>query len=164
MKLLVKKLHDDATIPEYQTPGSAGFDIHALITFGRDKDSNCFNDTIGHGYDRQPIASILPGDSFLVKTGLSVAVPDGFEMQIRPRSGLALKKSITVANSPGTLDSDYRNEIGVILINHGTEPFLIQNGDRIAQGVINKVERVEFNEVDELDTTERKGGFGSTGR
>ena len=108
---------------------------------------------------------IEPGDRRLVPTGWSVAIPPGFEGQVRPRSGLAHRYGITLTNSPGTVDADYRGELGVLLINHGREPFTIEPGERIAQMVIAPVTRVELLEVDELDETERGGGgFGSTGR
>lgn len=141
MNIRIKKLFEDAVIPKYQTKGSAGFDLHS-------------NEDI----------TILAGQTLLVKTGLAVEIPEGFEMQIRPRSGLALKHGITVWNSPGCVDSDYREEVGIILTNAGKN-FTIKRGDRIAQGTVNKVESVIFEEVFEIDTskTERKGGFGSTG-
>jgi dUTP pyrophosphatase len=139
-----KKLHKDAVIPQYQTTGSAGFDFHAVIE----------NDLF-----------YIPAKSqAIVDTGLSVAIPEGYEMQIRPRSGLSFKYSITVTNSPGTIDSDYRGPIKVILYNLGESPFIIKNGDRIAQGVLSFVPKFIFKEVEELDDTERgQGGFGSTG-
>lgn len=106
-----------------------------------------------------------PGRRILVPTGIAIALPDGFEAQIRPRSGLALKHGIALVNSPGTVDSDYRGEIGVIMINHGAEPFHIKSGERIAQMVIARFIRVEWQETDELDSTCRgEGGFGHTGR
>lgn len=109
--------------------------------------------------------TIAPGARGLVPTGLSVAVPDGYELQLRPRSGLALKHGVTLPNTPATIDSDYRGELQVILINHGTEPFVIHRGDRIAQALVQKVEPVEFVEVSELPPSGRgSGGFGSTGR
>ena len=110
-------------------------------------------------------AVIAPGARALVPTGLSVAVPKGYELQLRPRSGLALKHGITLPNTPATIDSDYRGELQVILINHGSEPFVIHRGDRIAQALVQKVEPVEFVEVAELPPSGRgAGGFGSTGR
>ncbi len=108
---------------------------------------------------------LAPGARGLVPTGLSVAVPDGYELQLRPRSGLALKHGITLPNTPATIDSDYRGELQVILINLGSEPFVIHRGDRIAQALVQKVEPVEFVEVAELPPSGRgAGGFGSTGR
>jgi dUTP pyrophosphatase len=138
-----KKLSEEAVVPEYQTSGSAGFDLHSTET-----------------------ATIEPSSTALIGTGLAFELPEGFEMQIRPRSGLALKHSITVLNSPGTIDSDYRGEIKVILINHGKEPFKIGLGERIAQAVISRYETVSsFSEVNELSTTDRASkGFGSTGK
>ena len=107
---------------------------------------------------------IQPGGRALISTGLQIALPVGYEAQIRPRSGLALKNGISVVNSPGTIDSDYRGDIGIILINHGFEPFMVEQGDRIAQMVIVKYEQAEFVEVQELDETSRgDGGFGHTG-
>lgn len=138
----IKKLHVDAVIPSYQTNEAAGFDLHSV-------------DEI----------IIKAGERALVKTGFAIALPSGFELQVRPRSGLALKNGITVLNSPGTVDSDYRGEIMVILINHSNEDFLIKKGDRIAQGVVQAVLQARFEEVAELDNTERgSGGFGSTGK
>lgn len=108
---------------------------------------------------------LMPGERRLVPTGLAIALPDGFEAQVRPRSGLALKHGIALVNSPGTIDPDYRGEIGVILINHGSEPFVVRRGERIAQMVYAPFARAELVEVDELDETARgKGGFGHTGR
>ena len=129
-------------LPAYATQGSAGVDLRAS----------------------EPCV-IPPGGRALVPTGLRIALPEGYEAQVRPRSGLALKHGVTLLNSPGTIDSDYRGEIGVILINLGQEPFSIQPGDRIAQMVFAPVTRGVWDEVDTLDETERgAGGFGSTGR
>lgn len=141
MKIEIKKLHQDAYIPKYQTFGAAGFDIHSIENI-----------------------TIASGESKLIKTGLGMAIEDGYELQIRPRSGLALKNGITVLNTPGTIDSDYRGEIMVLLINHSKQDFIIAKGDRIAQGVISKVYQADFIEVSELDDTQRgSGGFGSSG-
>uniref|UniRef100_A0A831XLZ7 Deoxyuridine 5'-triphosphate nucleotidohydrolase n=1 Tax=Geobacter metallireducens TaxID=28232 RepID=A0A831XLZ7_GEOME len=108
---------------------------------------------------------LMPGERKLVPTGLAIALPDGFEAQVRPRSGLALRHGIALVNSPGTIDPDYRGEIGVILINHGSEPFVVRRGERIAQMVFAPFARAELVEVDELDETARgEGGFGHTGR
>ena len=138
----IRKLRDDAQVPEYQTEEAAGFDLHSV------------EDYLLH-----------PGERALVKTGLSLALPAGYELQIRPRSGLAFKHGITVLNSPGTVDSDYRGEIMVLLINHGGEAFPIKKGERIAQGVVKEVIQAAFEEVDELSETVRgTGGFGSTGK
>ncbi|MDO7253830.1 dUTP diphosphatase [Helicobacter cappadocius] len=141
MNIKIKKLHPDALVPKYQTLQAAGFDIHSI------------EDTI-----------VAAQESKLIKTGLSMSIQNGYELQIRPRSGLALKHSISVLNSPGTIDSDYRGEIMVILINHSTQEFAIKKGDRIAQGVVSKVYQADFIEVEELDDTLRgSGGFGSSG-
>jgi dUTP pyrophosphatase len=130
-------------LPSYETLASAGMDLRASI--------------------QEPI-SLNPLERALVKTGLFIELPLGYEAQVRPRSGLALKKGITVLNSPGTVDADYRGEIGVILVNLSSETFVIENGERIAQLVIAKHERAEWNEVDTLSETARgAGGFGSTG-
>lgn len=130
-------------LPEYATILSAGMDIRANLEL--------------------PI-KLSPGDHCLVPTGLYISLPEGFEAQIRPRSGLALKKGITVLNSPGTIDADYRGEIGVILINLSSKDFVIEDGERIAQMVIAKHETVEWETVEELPSTERgEGGFGHTG-
>ena len=141
---LVKLPHGaDLPLPAYQTDGAAGMDIYAAIA----------EDII-----------IAPGDFTAIPTGLSVALPEGFEIQVRPRSGLAFKHGVTVLNSPGTIDSDYRGEIKVALINHGTEPVTITHGMRIAQIVLAKVIQGDWQEVDALDETSRgTGGFGSTG-
>lgn len=131
-------------LPQYMTEGSAGMDLFAAV---------------------ENTVIINPGEIKLVPTGLSMAIPPGYEAQIRPRSGLALRHGITMVNSPGTIDADYRGEIGLIMINLGQEPFPINRGDRVAQMIINKVARAEFVEVDHLDATSRSsGGFGSTGR
>ncbi len=138
--------------PKYETNGAAGFDFRANLEDGEVI-------VIGPSGSGSNVA--------MVPTGLHFQLPPIMELQVRPRSGLAAKKSITVLNSPGTVDSDYRGEVKVILINHGTEDFVISNGDRIAQGVISSVfsmDYINFNQVDELDETERgSGGFGSTG-
>lgn len=130
-------------LPKYATSGSAGFDLCASIS--------------------EPVV-IAPGERRLIPTGTSIALPVGFEAQVRPRSGLALKHGITVLNSPETIDSDYRGEIGVVLINHSDVDFTINDGDRIAQMVVAKYETVSWKEVNELSETERgDGGFGHTG-
>ena len=132
--------------PAYATEGSAGMDLRAYIE------------------DNSSIV-IKPMERVLIHTGLYISLPQGYEAQIRPRSGLALKKGITVLNTPGTVDADYRGEVGVILINLSQDDFEINNGDRIAQMVINKHETAEFVEVDVLDETERgAGGYGHTGK
>jgi dUTP pyrophosphatase len=142
-KIQIKKLFSDVLIPKYETPGSSGMDLAAYI--------------------KEDIV-INPGDKALVPTGFSLSVPRGFEVQIRPRSGLAAKKSLTVLNTPGTIDSDYRGEVKVILINHSKVQFVVKNTERIAQMVICPVERVKLEEVQELSDTDRGiGGFGSTG-
>jgi len=134
----------DLPLPEYQTALSAGMDIHAFL-----EASVCLN----------------PGERQLIPTGLYLEIPPGFEIQIRPRSGLALKNGITVLNSPGTVDADYRGEIKVLLINHGAAPFTINKGDRIAQMVLAKHETISWVESQELNTTERgTGGYGSSGK
>jgi dUTP pyrophosphatase len=146
MRIKIKKLSKFAQIPEYATPGAAGFDLHACLDAEKD------------------FAVIEPGHSMLIPTGLSMQLPIGCELQIRPRSGLALKNQVTVLNSPGTIDCDYRGPIGIILINHGQYKFVINHGDRIAQGVFNKLSGCTLKEVDSLEDTFRgKGGFGSTG-
>ncbi len=134
----------DLPLPEYQTTLSAGMDIHAFL-----EASVCLN----------------PGERQLIPTGLCLEIPPGFEIQIRPRSGLALKNGITVLNSPGTVDADYRGEIKVLLINHGEAPFTINKGDRIAQMILAKHETISWVESQELNTTERgTGGYGSSGK
>lgn len=144
MIIKFKKLHEDAIIPKYQTKGSAGFDFHSI------EDVELFRGTV------------------LVKTGLSIEIPEGYELQIRSRSGLAFKENIIVLNSPGTIDSDYRGEIGIILnrtIDGTKKSFSIKKGDRIAQGVICKIEQPSIEVVEKLSETERGiGGFGSTGK
>ena len=145
MKLQIKPLNDSISKESifYATDGSAGIDLKA---------SNSENITI------------KPGATFLIPTGIAIALPVGYEAQVRPRSGLALKYSVTVLNTPGTIDSDYRGEIGVILINHGKNDFVVTTGLRIAQMVIAKYEKVEFEFTTELsETTRGEGGFGSTG-
>lgn len=139
VKIVNKSRH---RLPEYETPLSAGMDLKANTS--------------------EPIV-LGPMERQLIPTGLHIQLPEGYEAQVRPRSGLALKHGITVCNTPGTVDADYTGEIGVILINLSNEKFVINPGDRIAQIVVSKYERIEWKEVSELDETERKGGFGSTG-
>lgn len=130
-------------LPSYSTPLSAGMDIRANL---------------------QTPVTIAPGKRALIPTGLYIALPEGYEAQIRPRSGLALKHGITVLNSPGTIDADYRGEIGIILINLSDKPFVIEDGERIGQMVVAQYSRVEWHETNSLDETERgSGGFGHTG-
>ena len=144
VKVLIKKLNPSVQLPVYKTNGSSGMDLMAFI--------------------EKPI-NLEPGKSCLVPTGLNVAFPEEYEIQIRPRSGLAAKNNISVLNTPGTIDSDYRGEIKVILYNHGKEDFLINNKDRIAQMVLTPVIKMNFEETDELPETIRgEGGFGSTGK
>jgi dUTP pyrophosphatase len=146
MKILVKRLPHgvDLPLPQYQTTGSAGMDLIAAV----EKD-----------------LTIDPGAVASVPTGLTIALPPGCEAQVRPRSGLAVRHSVTLINSPGTIDSDYRGEVCVLLINHGAEPFVIHRGDRIAQMIIARYEQADWGEVDELPETDRgAGGFGHTGR
>lgn len=154
---IVNKSQND--LPAYETPESAGLDLRA--DFSRGINNSFFYKA---GFDNQKhVVSIYPGGRVLIPTGLFTAIPAGYEFQIRPRSGTALKKGVTVLNSPGTIDSDYRNEWGVILINLSDEIFEVNHGDRIAQAVLKKVERVGWNVVETLDETERLGGFGHTG-
>lgn len=136
-------------LPAYATAGAAGADLRANLRPG----------------DRGAGLALEPMQRILVPTGLRIAIPDGFEVQIRPRSGLALKSGVTVLNAPGTIDSDYRGELGVILFNHGAEPFVIRHGERIAQMVVAPVVQARFDLADILGETARgSGGFGSTGR
>ena len=144
VKVLIKKLDPAVQLPEYKTSGASGVDLIAFI--------------------KEPI-NLEPKTSVLIPTGLSVAFPEDYEIQIRPRSGLAAKNNISVLNTPGTIDSDYRGEIKIILFNHGKEDFIINNGDRIAQMVLVPILKMEFEEVDSLpNTTRGQGGFGSTGK
>ncbi|MEO9886100.1 MAG: dUTP diphosphatase [Balneola sp.] len=143
--ILFKKLPHakDLPLPGYETSSAAGMDIRAAL-----------DESI----------TLKPGERILIPTGLQIMIPKGFEAQIRPRSGLAIRNGITMLNSPGTIDSDYRGEVKVIAINHGTEDFTIEHGDRIAQMVIAPVTQFPVKEVDDLDSTDRgEGGFGSTG-
>jgi len=143
-KVLIKKLNPDVELPAYKTNGASGMDLMAFI---------------------EGTVRITPNSSYLVPTGLSIAFSEGYEVQIRPRSGLAAKNSITVLNTPGTIDSDYRGEIKIILFNHGKEDFLINNKDRVAQMVLTPIVKMELEETDNLpDTLRGEGGFGSTGR
>ncbi len=133
----------DLPLPAYATAQSAGLDLMAAVTHE---------------------VTLAPGARQLIPTGLAIALPAGFEAQVRPRSGLALKHGITVLNSPGTIDADYRGEVQVLLINHGGAPFVIKRGDRIAQMVVAPVTQIAWSIVDQLDQTERgSGGYGSTG-
>jgi dUTP pyrophosphatase len=143
MKLGIKRLKPDAIIPKKQTPEAAGMDVHAYV---------------------EGPTVVRPHSIKLIKTGIALDIPKGYEVQVRSRSGLALKKAVMVLNSPGTIDSDYTGEVGVILANFGSEPFVVEKGDRIAQLVVSAVPDVEVVEVDVLEETERgSNGFGSTG-
>lgn len=139
----VRRLSPSAILPRYMTDLAAGVDLHAALATE---------------------VALAPGERTLVPTGLALAIPAGFEGQVRPRSGLALKKGVSLVNSPGTIDADYRGEVGIIIINHGQEVVTIAPGERIAQLIIAPVVRAEFIAVDELDITRRNaGGFGHTG-
>ena len=143
-KVLIKKIHSKAEIPSYKTVGASGVDLIAFI---------------------EKEVLISPGRSDIIPTGISVGIPKNHELQIRPRSGLAAKSQISVLNTPGTIDSDYRGEIKVILFNHGKSDFLVKNGDRIAQMVLVPILKIDFLEVDDLPETIRgDGGFVSTGK
>jgi len=142
-RINLKKLHADAQVPNYMTELAAGMDICACLD--------------------EPLI-LQPGARALIPTGLALAIPSGYEVQVRPRSGLAIRHGISLVNSPGTIDADYRGEINIILINHGDEPFTIESGNRIAQLVVAPVCQAELNEVEDLCTTARgDGGFGHTG-
>ncbi len=142
--LRVRRVHPGAQLPKYMSDGAAGMDLFASL-------------------DAE--LTILPGKRALVGSGIAVALPPGHEAQVRPRSGLAYKHGVTVLNSPGTVDEDYRGEIKVLLVNHGDEPFVVKPGERIAQLVVAKVERVTLEEQTALDDTTRgAGGYGHTGR
>ena len=144
VKILVKKLDPKVKIPEYKTDGSSGMDLMAFV---------------------ENSIKISPQTRELIPTGLSIAIPEDLEIQIRPRSGLAVKSSISVLNTPGTIDSDYRGELKIILFNHGNKDFIVNNNDRIAQMVLMPVIKMEIEEVDQLPKTIRgSGGFGSTGK
>ncbi len=144
VKVLVKRLDPLVKLPSYKTEGASGMDLMAFI--------------------KEPI-NISPNSSYLVPTGLSVAISENYEIQIRPRSGLAAKNNISVLNTPGTIDSDYRGEIKVIIFNHSKQNFIINNGDRIAQMVLSPILKMELEETDNLpDTVRGEGGFGSTGK
>ena len=143
IKILIKRLSKEVLLPKYETNGSSGMDLAANIN---------------------SIINIEPGNIAIIPTGLALSIPKGFEVQIRPRSGLAAKQKISVLNTPGTIDADYRGEIKVILINLGQESFKVEKGLRIAQMVVCPVVQAILKEVDDLNETERgKGGFGSTG-
>lgn len=142
MVLKVKKIREEAVLPKYAHPGDAGMDVCSCV--------DCI---------------LKPGERMMVTTGLAFEVPYGYELQTRPRSGLALRNGISIVNTPGTLDAGYRGELGIILINHGQEDFEIKKGERIAQAVINKVELVDIEEAEVLSESERgTNGFGSSGK
>lgn len=142
MKIKIKKLDSNAIIPKYQTEEAAGFDLHSVESF-----------------------TLKPRERKAVKTGLAMEIDKGYELQVRGRSGLALKHGISLVNAPGTVDSDYRGEIMAILINHGNDDFQVSIGDRIAQAVLKEVIQAKIIEVDELGDSDRgAGGFGSTGK
>lgn len=156
--LVVNKSSNE--LPKYAHEGDAGFDLRADV-FGVINDDFLFNATLDK-YENT--VTINPGGRALIPTGLHMAIPEGYELQVRPRSGLALKKGITIVNTPGTVDAPYRGNIGVILMNSGTEPFVVCQGDRIAQGVLNKVEKANFIKTDSLDNTDRgDSGYGKSG-
>jgi dUTP pyrophosphatase len=144
VKVLIKKLDSKVQLPKYKTDGSSGMDLMAFL--------------------ESPV-NLKPQESELIPTGISIAIPEDTEVQIRPRSGLAAKSNISVLNTPGTIDSDYRGEIKIILFNHGKEDFVINNNDRIAQMILMPIIKAEFEEVENLPKTLRgSGGFGSTGK
>jgi len=148
-------------LPKYANPGDAGMDLRADFSKGLNEDFLFFS---AFDEERQ-VLIIFPGGRALIPTNLHTAVPEGYELQVRPRSGLALKSGVTVLNTPGCVDSGYRNSIGVILMNLGEDEFEISQGDRIAQGILKKFETIEWNQVESLDETERGlGGFGSSGK
>lgn len=145
IKVQIKRLPHgmDLPLPSYMSEHAAGMDMYAAV---------------------KEETKILSGEWKLIPTGISIALPEGYEAQVRPRSGLALKQGVSVLNTPGTVDADYRGEVGVILMNHSKQELIIRRGDRIAQMIINKIERIQFEEVQELADTERgAGGFGHTG-
>ena len=144
VKVLIKKLNSKVQLPKYKTDGSSGMDLMAYL--------------------ESPV-NLKPQESELIPTGISIAIPEDTEVQIRPRSGLAAKSNISVLNTPGTIDSDYRGEIKIILFNHGKEDFVVNNNDRIAQMILMPIVKAEFEEVENLPKTLRgSGGFGSTGK
>ena len=144
VKVLIKKLDPEVEIPTQKSAGASGMDLMA--------------------FTKQPI-KLAPKNSCLVPTGISVAFSEEYEIQIRPRSGLAAKNNISILNTPGTIDSDYRGEIKIILFNHGSSDFVINNGDRVAQMILTPVQKMELEEVETLpDTSRGKDGFGSTGK
>ena len=144
VKVLIKKLNPNVKLPTYKTSGASGMDLKAFI---------------------EESINLKPGKSCLIPTGLSVAFSEKYEIQIRPRSGLAAKNNISILNTPGTIDSDYRGEIKIILFNHGSENFIINNNDRIAQMVLTPIIKIELEETNELPESIRgEGGFGSTGK
>jgi len=144
VKVLIKKLNSKVQLPKYKTDGSSGMDLMA--------------------FTESPI-NIRPQESALIPTGITIAIPEDTEIQIRPRSGLAAKSNISVLNTPGTIDSDYRGEIKIILFNHGKEEFVVNNNDRVAQMILMPIIKAEFEEVEDLPKTLRgSGGFGSTGK
>lgn len=141
IKVKIKKIKDNAIIPKYAHQGDAGVDLYSIEDY-----------------------LLKPSERVLVSTGIKISIPKGYEAQIRPKSGLALNQGISIVNTPGTIDADYRGEIGIITINLGKEDFKIEKGKKIAQMIFNKVEEAEFEEVEELENTTRgEGGFGSTG-
>lgn len=144
VKIKQSSLASDVSVPRYMTDHAAGMDVFAAVAADE---------------------TVLPGERKVIPTGIEISLPPGFEAQIRPRSGLALTNGITILNSPGTIDADYRGEIKIIIINHGCDPFIVKRGDRIAQMVIQPVCRVHWSLSSDLDDTERGiGGFGHTGK
>lgn len=151
--LQIHKIYSEVETPKYESPGSAGFDMRAYLTNESGFDSGSF--------------VLKAGERGKIPTGLKVIIPQGYEMQIRPRSGLAFKHGISLTNTPGTIDSDYRGEVQILIINHGKEDFVIEHGMRIAQAVMAPVYQAQFTEISEMPNEENnhrgEGGFGSTG-
>ena len=162
VKISVERLHPDVPLPAPATPGAAGYDVVAWLPEGKNA---LLYTAAGRSTVSGPEVILQPGHRALIPTGLSVGLPPGWEVQVRPRSGMALKEGVTVLNSPGTIDADYRGEIGIILINHGHAPFVVRHGERVAQLLVAPVSPAVFLPVPHLDVTDRgSGGFGSTGR
>lgn len=166
----IEKMYDDVELPAYAKEGDSGMDVRAYLSdkflekVETDKMTNPktpFRDKLGKMEGKHVI--IAPHQSALIPTGIKTIIPDGYEIQVRPRSGLALKKGISVLNSPGTIDSEYRHEYGIIIHNTSDDLFVVEHGDRIAQLVLMEVPKVAWEVIDDVGESDRKGGFGSTG-
>jgi len=165
----VEKMYEDVILPEYKCDGDSGMDIRAYFTddflnkIRKDMISHSDNFPLSYVNIEKKSISLLPNHRILIPTGIKTIIPNGYEIQVRPRSGLSIKNGITVLNSPGTIDSGYRHEYGIIIQNNGERDFRIEHGDRIAQIILMPVPKIKWEIIDKVDESDRMGGFGHTG-